>query len=126
MFVQEAAIGLLGVATVDLQNGDAESIAYTVPSGKKAIITTIIICKPTASLAGGTDFDVGDGANADTWKQTINLSSLTTLTDGIVINDDGIKKTIYDAGDEFGIKPSTGATADAQATMMVFGVEFNA
>jgi hypothetical protein len=37
-----------------------------------------------------------------------------------------VKKTIYDAGDEFGIKPITGATADADATMDIFGFEFDA
>lgn len=123
--LKESAITLLASGTVDLENGDGKTTVYTVPLGKEAIITHVIIKKPTASLAGGTDFDIGDGANADTWKTTINLSSLTAATDCIVIFPTA-KFTIFDAGDEFGIKTATGATADAQATMEVFGYEFDA
>lgn len=124
--LKDNAITLLASATVDLQNGDGKTTAYTVPTGKKAIVTHVVIRNPTASLAGGTDFDLGDGANADTWKTTVNLSSLTATTDSIVIAPPSTKFTVFDAGDAFGIKDATGATADAQATMDVFGYEFDA
>ena len=117
---------LLDSATVDLQNGDSKTTVYTVPTGKKAIVTMVVIANPTASLAGGTDFDIGDGANADTWKTTINLTTLTATTDCIVISPPTAKFTVFDAADAFGIVPVTGATADAQATMYVFGFEFDA
>jgi len=81
---------------------------------------------PTASLAGGTDFDFGDGANADTWKNTVNLSTMTATTDYMVVDGSNAKYTIFDAGDAFGVKPVTGATADAEATIDVFGYEFDA
>jgi hypothetical protein len=123
---QEYAITLLASATVDLQNGDGKSTAYTVPPGKKAVITQCVIRNPTASLAGGTDFDIGDGASADTWKTTINLSTMTAATDCMVIAPPTAKFTVFDAGDTFGIVPATGATADAQGTMDVFGYEFDA
>jgi len=124
--LQETSIGLLASAVVHLKNADPKTTVYTVPTGKKAIVVLGVIRNPTASLADGTDFDTGDGANADTWKTAIDLSAMTAATDSKVIFDDGVKKTIYDAGDEFGIKPITGATADADATMDIFGFEFDA
>jgi len=124
--LKDNALTLLASGTVNLQNGDGKSTVYTVPAGKKAIVTHVVIRNPTASLADGTDFDIGDGANADTWKQTINLTTLTGATDCIVIQADTAKFTVFDAGDAFGIKDATGATADADATMDVFGYEFDA
>jgi hypothetical protein len=126
MFVQEKTLSLLGSAIVDLQNGDSKSIAYTVPADKKSEIFTVKISSPTASLAGGTDFDIGSGANADTWKQTNDLSSMTASTDYMFITSANTKYTQETAGAEFGIKPITGATADAQALMEVYGIESDA
>jgi hypothetical protein len=122
--LQEKGISLLGSATVNLQNGDSKSTVYTVPTGKSAIVTLVVIRNPTASLADCTDANIGDGAGADTWKETINLTTLTATTDHIVIQPDTTKKTVFDAGDAFGIITETGATADADATMDVFGYEF--
>ena len=124
--LREKAITLLASATVNLQNGDGKSTAYIIPTGKEAIPIYVVIKKPTASLAGGNDFDIGDGAGADTWKTAIDLSSLTAATDCIVISAPTGKFTIYNAGDEFGIIPATGATADADAIMEVFGYEYDA
>jgi len=122
--LNENAITLLGSATVDLQNGDSKSTVYTVPTGKTAVITHVIIRSPSGSLAGGTDFDIGSGANADTWKQTNDLSSMTATTDYMVINSPNTKYTLEAAAAAFGIKPITGATADVTATMDVFGYLF--
>lgn len=114
---------LLGSAVVDLQNGDGKTTVYTVPVGKTMIPTAVVIRSPSGSLAGGTDFDIGSGANADTWKQTNDLSALTATTDYKVIADT-TKHTMEVAGAAFGIKPITGATADVTATMDVFGYLF--
>lgn len=63
MDAKQKGIMLLGYnGAVELQNGDSKSIAYTVPPGKKAIVTHVVIAEPTASLADGTDFNLGDGA----------------------------------------------------------------
>lgn len=125
--LKENAITLLASGTVNLQDGDGKSTVYTVPTGKKAIITEVVIANPTASLADGTDFDLGDGASADTWKQTVDLSGMTGTDDYMVIrNDSAVIGAVFDAADAFGIKPATGATADADATMYVFGFEFDA
>lgn len=127
--LRESAICLLASGTVDLQNADPKTTIYTVPPGKKAVITHVIIRNPTASLADGVDFDIGSGANADTWRQTVSLTTLTATTDYIVIpsiSATPVKYTIEVAAAAFGIKPITGATADAQATMEVFGYEMDA
>ena len=123
---QKALALLASVSGADLQNSDGKTILYTVPPGKKAIITHCVVRNPTASLAGGTDFDFGDGANADTWKNTQDLSSMTATTDYMVVEGNNAKYTVFDAGDEFGVKPVTGATADAEGTIDVFGYEFDA
>lgn len=127
--LKEIAITLLGSATVDLKDGDSKSIAYTVPDSRVAMITHVIIHSPDASLADGVDFDIGSGVNADTWRQTISLTTLTASTDYIVIPSIAatpVKYTQEVAGAEFGIKPITGATLDAEATMEVYGIERDA
>lgn len=125
--LKENAISLLASGVAGMQTADGKTTLYTVPAGKKAVVTRILVRQPTASLAGGTDFDFGDGANADTWKQTVNLSGCTGTDDYFVIaNDNAVVGAVFDAGDEFGVKPSTGATADADAAIDVFGYEFDA
>jgi len=114
-------VGLLGSGTVDLQNGDAKTTVYTVPAGKTAVVFWIVIRAATADLSGGSDYDVGSGANADTWRQAINLSSVADNTTWIRYVGNSTAYIAEPAGNEFGIKPQTGATADAQATMEVWG-----
>lgn len=115
---------LLGAAVAGMQTADGKTTVYTVPAGRHAMVTQVIIRNPTASLAGGTDYSFGDGVNADTWRTAVDLSTLTATTHGMVLRHDESAYTIFDPGDVVGIKPVTGATADADATVMVFGVEF--
>jgi len=122
--LNENAITLLGSAIVDTQNGDGKTTVYTVPAGKSAIITHVIIHSPSGSLADGIDFDIGSGVDADTWRQAIDLSSMIAVDDYMVIPSIAaipVKYTLEPAGAVFGIKPITGATADTTATMSVFG-----
>lgn len=125
MDAKSKGIMLLASGTANMQNGDGKSTIYTVPAGKKAVVTHVVVRNPTASLADGNDFDFGDGANADTWTTTVDLSGLTAATDCIILSN-AAKFTIFDAADAFGVKPATGATADADATIDVFGYEFDA
>jgi len=122
--LNESGITLLASVTVDLQAADPKSTIYTVPAGKSLIVTHVIIRNPTASLAAGNDFDLGDGVSANTWINTVDLSSMTATTDFMVIEGNNVKYTVFNAGDVFGIIPVTGATADAQATAEVFGYLF--
>jgi len=126
--LKEKAIVLLGSEVAGMQNGDGKSIAYTVPPGKKAIPDHVVIRDPSGSLdSGGTgDFDLGTGAGADTWVTATDLDTLTAVTDSIKIPAPAAKTTILAAGDEFGIKPVTGATLDVTATVEVWGHEYDA
>jgi hypothetical protein len=127
MRAQEKVATLLGSATVNLQNGDAKSIAYTVPAGKSAVVLFIVVRNPTASLAGGTDFNFGGGADGETpaFKSAVDLSGMTGTDDYYVItNNNAVITDVFSAGEEIGVDPQTGATADADATLDVFGYEF--
>jgi hypothetical protein len=114
---------LLDSGVALMQAGDAKTTIYTVPAGLSAIVTKVIVRNPSGSLAGGSDFDLGDGANATTWKQNNDLSGMTATTDCIVIFPTA-QFTVFNAADAFGIKPGTGATADVTATVMVYGIEY--
>jgi len=98
---------------------------YTIPTGQEAFIIAVLIHSPTASLAGGTDFDIGSGANATSWLQNVDLSGMTATTDYRLLFTTGIFTTEAAAA-AFGIKPITGATADVTATMIVLGMEIAA
>ena len=109
------------VASVDMKTA-AKTILYTVPTGKTFYPVFNIVREASASLAGGNDYDFGTGANADTWVQTVDLSSMTTPgTDFMVISSGSTKYTACAAGSEFGIKVITGSTAACTATIDVFG-----
>ena len=121
----KGGLSYLGHATVDLQEGDSKTTVYTVPTGKEAMILAVLIHSPTASLAGGLDFDIGSGTNADSWMDNVNLSQMVNTTDYRFFFSMA-RYTTEVAAKTFGIKPITGATADAQATMVVFGMEVDA
>ena len=99
------------------------STLYTVPSGKTFYPVLVVIREPSASMAGGTDYDLGTGATANTWRQTVDLSSMTTLaTDYMAIaGADVTKYTDCAAASVFGIYVNTGTTAACTATIDVFG-----
>lgn len=124
MELRERAITLLAsVSGVDMKTV-AKEILFTGPAGKSFIVTHVIVRNPTASLAGGTEYDLGDGANCDTWKQNVDLSSMTNTAHYFVIEGNNAAYVIFDAGDVFGIKPITGSTLAADATIDVFGYLF--
>ncbi len=119
----EVSIALLKTVTgVDMKTAGKTNL-YTVPTGKTAYVVFVVVREPSASMAGGTDYDFGTGANADTWRQTVNLSSMTTLaTDYMVIaGADVTKYADSAAASVFGIKVITGTTVACTATIDVFG-----
>jgi len=129
--LREKSICLLASTSADTQNGDGKTTLYTIPSTlangsavSGCIVTHCVVRNPSGSLADGTDFDLGDGADANTWKNTVSLTTMTATTDYMVVEGNNVKYTIFDAGDAFGIKPVTGATADTTATIDVFGYLF--
>ena len=114
--LKENAITKLSTTTgVDMKTAAATTL-YTVPAGKTAIITHVVVRNTSASLDGGTDYDF------TTWRQTVDLSSMTTAsTDYMVITGDEVKFTVQVAGTAFQITVSTGSTAACTATIDVFG-----
>lgn len=75
--IEKGTLIKVASATIGMQTADGKQTLYTVGTGLKFIPTHVIIRNPTASLAGGTNYDIGNGANADTWKQDIDLSKMT-------------------------------------------------
>ncbi len=121
--ILEESIGrLITVSGVDMKTAQKNTL-YTVPTGKTAYVVFVVIREPSASMAGGTDYDFGTGANADTWRQTVNLSSMTTSgTDYMVISGaDVTKYTDNAAAAVFGIKVIAGTSVACTATIDVFG-----
>ena len=121
--LNENAISRLAtVSAVDMKTAGKTNL-YTVPTGKTLYVTNVVVREPSASMAGGTDYDFGTGANADTWRQTVDLSSMTTLgTDYMVIaGADVTKYTDSAAASVFGVKVITGTTVACTATVDIFG-----
>lgn len=119
--LKENAISLLSKSLlVDMATGTKEDL-YTVPVGKKCIVTHVIVHTSTGAL--GTDNDFGDGAAADTWVQTVNLSTVIATKYWIIETNNALW-TVFDAGDVFGVLPITGAAQTA--TIDVFGYLFDA
>ncbi len=124
-YIKGSGMAYLGEATVNLQNGDSKTTVYTIPAGQEAFIFAVLIHSPSGSLAGGTDFDIGSGASANSWLLNVDLSGMTATTDYRWLFSTGIRTTEIAAA-TFGIKPVTGATADVTATMVVLGMEIGA
>ncbi|MBN2568117.1 MAG: hypothetical protein JXB42_01670 [Deltaproteobacteria bacterium] len=129
MDARENVLTLISSISVDCQDTDKQGL-FTVPAGKVFVPVLIAIRQPSASLAGMTDFDVGAGENADDWLQQISLDSYTETTDHGILTQPAqaagppivpTKKTIYAAGDIFGVKITTGSTGAATVTFDVFG-----
>jgi hypothetical protein len=114
--LREHAITLLeSTGSVDMKTA-ASTTLLTVPAGKVAYITHVVIRDPSASMAGGTDYDFTQ------WKQTVDLSSLTTAnTDYIVLDGENTKYQELAAGTAFQITVNTGTTAACTTTIDVFG-----
>lgn len=121
--LKEKSISLLSsTSAVDMKTAQANTL-YTVPPGKVCYVTHVVVRDPSASMTGGTDYDIGTGANCDTWRQSVDLSSMTTSgTDYMVISGaDVTKYTESAAAAVFGIKIITGTTGACTATVDVFG-----
>ena len=112
-------VGLILLSTttgVNMQTVGGARTLYTVPTGKVARISHVVVRDISATLAGGTDFDFTQ------WRQTVDLSGMTTAnTDYMVINGNDTKYTELAAAATFQITPSTGSTGAATATIDVFG-----
>jgi len=131
---KEKGIMLLGTKTgVDMNAATTKTILYTVPAGKRAIITHVIIRDPSATLAGCDDADFGTGAACATenfLNTEIGIGDMTATTDFMVLTAESDEYTIIDgdAADavdrEFGIYMDNAADGNATATIDTFGYLF--
>ena len=113
---ENAITRLSTTAGVDMKTA-ASTTLYTCPTGKTAYITHVIVRETSASLAGGTSYSFTG------WRQTVDLSSMTTLaTDYMVLDSNNTKYTDLAAGTAFQITVTTGSTAACTATVDVFGM----
>ncbi len=132
----ENGIGLLNTTTsVDMSTNANKTILYTVPFGKRCIVTHVILRDASASLTGCDDVDFGTGAASATQNflnTETGIGDITAATDYmtlIAVSDDykiidGDAAAAVDR--EFGIYIVDGAdTGGRTATIDVFGYLFD-
>jgi hypothetical protein len=112
---------LSSTSAVDMKTASQKRTLYTVPIGKTAIITKIVVRTISATLAGGTSYAFGGTATCNDWKTGVNLSGLTATTLYYVISNDNATATLQVAGTVIGMYITTGSTGAATATIDVFG-----
>lgn len=120
--LKEKGIALLSSTSgVDMKTATSVTL-YNVPADKVARITHVVIRDPSASMAGGTDYDFTN------WRQTVTLATLTTSgTDYMVITGDhittgiNVKYTELANSATFQITINSGTSAACTATIDVFG-----
>lgn len=108
---------------VDMKTA-AKTVLYIIPAGRSALITKVIVSAISATLAGGTDFDFGCNSAADTWKQNVDLSAMTSANGYMVITSENAGFIQEPAGAVFGIYPHTGSIGNATATIDIYGYLF--
>jgi len=129
--LKEKGIALLGSAVAGMQAADTKTTCYTVPVGKIAIPCHFVVRSPSASLnATGTgDFNFGSGAQCDSFREGVDLDTMTATTDYMIIRGADVTKHTHEvAGNTLGVLPhaTNGAVADVTATVEVWGHEFDA
>ena len=103
----------------------AENPLFTVPAGKVLRIDKVVVHSATASLAGGTDYDIGNIGTLD-WKTAVNLSTITTAVLSLEVPAGATVLPTFAAGVTISIKPITGSTLAANATVELYGTLHNA
>ena len=97
--VKENGIMRLSTTTGVDMAAAAKTILYTVPEGKRAIITHVIVRDPSATMAGCDDVDFGTGAASATQNFLNNetgLGDMTATTDFMTLVAVSDEYTIID------------------------------
>ena len=128
--LKEKAESLLSSTTVANMSLDVPTLTalYTVPAGKQAIITKVIIHSPSATLDGMNDVDFGSGAvPTDGFNNITGIADVTATTDYYIISSDNNEYSMVDgdhataANRTFGMYVVSGSTGAASAKVDVFG-----
>ncbi len=127
--LKEYSISLLeSTASVDLNGAvDTETTLYTVPQGKEAIITHVVIRNVSADAASAVVTFGETGGTCDEFRGDQTLSGLSAAGKYTVIyldqstSDTPEAGTELDAGDTFGVEITTAAGSACTVTIDVYG-----
>ncbi len=112
---ENAVVKLSTTSSVDMKTA-ANTLLYTVPTGKSLIIDKVVVRSNSASLAGGTSYSVTN------FRQTFDLSGMTTTTGSrTILASDNTTYVISTAGTAINWTVTTGATAAGTATIELYG-----
>lgn len=119
--LNESAIALLSATTVAF-NADADTTLYTVPAGKRCVLTHAAVV--AGADAGTTTISIGqDGAETD-WLAVNTLSNLDAQNDAVVLqpipNTTPLKGKSYAAGTVIQMQV-TNQAGGASNTVYLFG-----
>lgn len=107
---------------VDMKTAGTTEL-YQVPENFTLIITDVMVHSISGSLAGGTDYDIGDTVGGDYFKSTVDLSSLTATNHTIRITNTGIN-SLFTEDTLINLNVITGSTGTETATIDIFGYLF--
>jgi hypothetical protein len=121
---------LKSTSNIDLNAAsDTETTLYTVPTGKKCIITHVVIRNLSASAANAVITLGKTGGSCDEFRGNQILSGLNSAGKYTVIyldqetNDTPEASIELNGGDSFGIEITTSAGSSCTVTIDVFGYE---
>lgn len=123
--IREHSIGLLSSTTIADMKSAATHSLFTIPAGKIAIITHVVVHTPSATLAGGTDYGFGVAADCTSFKQPVTLTTVTATNHYFVVDNNNVC-TIATATQVFSMEITDGSDGDASAVVDVFGYLFDA
>jgi len=107
---------------VDMKTATETALYATVPTGKSAVVTKVVIRNISETLAGGTDYQFGTMDARNEWKSASDLSALTNTSTGMMtVTNFNEPQVVFPSGTNFGIEVITGSTAASTATVDVLG-----
>ena len=132
--LKEVCEALLGKVDTLAMNTNAETELFTVPPGKKAIITKVIVYDVSATMAGCDDVNFGAGAAGAgvVWLDAVSaLADCTAALDYYILAQAAGEYTLIDGDDAtlanriFNIDIVDGSDGAATASVAVFGFLFD-
>jgi len=130
--IKELCLARLGLAVVADAQSDSptKNVIFTVPPGKRAIVSEVVLYNPTATLAGMNDVDFGGGATATSpaWlNNETGIGDMTDVEDYMILRSDSDEFIAIDGDDsvavdrDFVMYVVSGSTGAAGVTVAVFG-----
>ena len=132
--IDEEGISLLKSNALVSLADSVETILYTCPVGKNAVITHFMVCKASESLSSVDSVTFGTNAGTrNDWDATVRTFALVTgatlalFSSASMVADTAEQvSTAVTSGGTWGIKVGAAGGAAVTATIKVFGIEFDA